>query len=235
MEKEHQEWLEIYLPFFVRFKSIVDTDKNHEYFKVAIKDLEEEYTKKTTTVLSVFRDTMKEHVEGRKHDKIWYMHHAFDMNLIPNRDDKDYQITKFCPKFLSHLDKINQILDELDVKKVEAFKPLPPPKTREDLKTEHGKKLYDLMDKWATQLAVTAPNEAMALFMMQHSLLEHEENFFDENEEFKESHKFWGKIGSLIDEDEEIKKKYFNDIPPDSSSDEDDSEEEDESSKDDKE
>lgn len=219
-DKKHQDWLNIYLPFFVRFSKITEYDpkeKNHEYFKTAIGDLEQEYTKKEITVLSVFRDVMKEHVEGRKHEKIWYMNHAINMNLIPERDNPSFWLYNHCSKFLTHVDKINEILDQLKIEKVEPFKPLPPKKTRQDLKTEQGRKLYDLMDKWIDQVVLVNPTEAMGLAMMSDHLLEHEDKFFIDGQ-FNPKYKFWWSIGQYVDEDPEIKKIYFEDTPPESPS-----------------
>lgn len=220
-KQKHENWLNIYLPFFVRFSKITAHDpkyKNHEYFKVAIKDLEEEYTKKTITVLSVFRDVLKEHVKGRKHPKVWYLNHALEMNLIPQRDEPFFWLTDHCPKFLTHLDKINQILDDLEIEKVEPFEPVPPKKTRADLKTEHGRKLYDLINKWAVQIGSTAPNEAMELLMVQHDLLKNENELF--TDDGKPKYKFDWRISWCIDEDPEIKKIYFEEAPLSSSEDE---------------
>lgn len=214
MEKQqHKLWLEKYLPMVVRLTKILKTTSNHPDLRIPIEALEKEYTKTETTILSLFRNVMKAHIEGIQHEKIWYLEYCIDMSLVSRRDDPKCWWINHCPNFLSYTDKINNILDELQIEKVEPFRPVPPIKTRDDLTTEHGKKMYDLMEKWLRQIVKKDPNSGFELSLAIYNLLDNELGFFDENGKLKNECKLYWGIACLIDEDESVKATYF-DKPP---------------------
>lgn len=181
----NHQWYQKELPFIVRINNAMDNGINlsTSLFQDAIDDFKEEYQPDYTSLLTSIRDKLSHYIEHNNLDieNIGIMNHYIS-SFVNRRDDSDVQaVFKKCPNFASHIDILNEELNTLGVDIVPSFDPIPPPKTRSDLKTERGREYYDVLQTIIESIAQTRPNEAMMFIMNQYGLLDNEDLYFNED------------------------------------------------------